>query len=258
LQSFTRIISLAPENAFDYKPGPSCFVNPKQDGAQKKLEWMRSRFKEGLVSKVLYLEDPSKSAGFIEYIPGEQAWRAVDAPDCLFIHCIWIYPNEQKGKGYATELLQDCIREAKEQEKTSVAVVTSEGAFMSGKDLFLNNGFEIVDADKPYSLLVYKIKKGVLPKFRDWRAQLAKYQALHIIYSNQCPWVARSIQEFKEVAGKYGLKFTFTELKSARDAQNAPSIYATFNLIYNRRLLSDHYISNRRFENIIKKEILKI
>lgn len=35
----------------------------------------------------------------------------------------------------------------------------------------------------------------------------------------------------------------------------APSIYATFNLINNGKLLADHYISLTRFNNIIKKEL---
>ena len=169
-------------------------------------------------------------------------------------------PIDERKKAYqvyASELLGDCISDAKNQRKTGVAVVTSDGAFMAGKDLFLNNRFEIVDSDKPHSLLVYKIKDGVLPKFQDWREKLKNYQNLHILYSNQCPWVARSIKELTEVAGKYNLKPTITELKYAKDAQNAPSVYATFNLIYKGRLLSDHYISKRRFENIIKKEIFK-
>jgi hypothetical protein len=78
-----------------------------------------------------------------------------------------------------------------------------------------------------------------------------------MVYSNQCPWVVRSIDELSEVAEKYKLKLNVSEMKTAREAQNAPSIYASFNLIYNGKLLSDHYISKTRFENIIKKEILK-
>ena len=50
------------------------------------------------------------------------------------------------------------------------------------------------------------------------------------------------------------LKLNIVELTSPKEAQNAPSIYATFNLIYDGKLLADHYISARRFTNIIKKE----
>ncbi|MFC2163543.1 YoaP domain-containing protein [Acidobacteriota bacterium] len=44
-------------------------------------------------------------------------------------------------------------------------------------------------------------------------------------------------------------------LKTAEQAQSAPSIYGVFNLIYDGTLLADHYISKTRFKNIIKKKI---
>jgi hypothetical protein len=258
MKTSTKIINITLENAFKYKPGPSCFMNPKQEGARNKLDWMKARFNEGMISKVLFLEDQQKSAGFIEYIPGEQAWRAVDAPGSLFIHCIWVYPNDQKKRGYASILLQECIKDAKKLKKTGIAVITSEGAFMAGKDLFLNNGFIIAASEEPsFHLLAYQLKKRSLPKFRDWRVNVKKYHGLHILYSNQCPWVARSITELSVTAEKYGLIPTITEYKTAKEAQNSPSVYSTFNLVYNGRLLSDHYISKRRFENIIKQEILE-
>jgi hypothetical protein len=75
------------------------------------------------------------------------------------------------------------------------------------------------------------------------------------VYSLQCPWVARFIDEMKKRFTELDIKIT--ELKTADEAQNAPSVYASFNLIYNGKLLSDHYISKRRFENIINKEISK-
>jgi len=251
-----RIINITPENAFDYTPGPSCFINPKQIGARMKLEWMKQRFAEGLTTKVLYLEDQQKSAGFIEYIPGEFAWRAVSAPGYLFIHCIWIYPNKQKNKGYASHLLEECLSDARAAGKYGIAVISSEGSFMAGKKLFTRNGFSTVASDMPsFELLVHQLKEGPAPTFNDWRSKLATYQGLHFIYSNQCPWVARSIEELKHVAHEYALSPTITELKTAKDAQNAPSVYATFNLVYNGKLLADHYISKRRFENIIKEQI---
>ena len=103
--------------------------------------------------------------------------------------------------------------------------------------------------------MIKNLKKGPLPKFKDWKKQLSKYEGLNIIYSNQCPWVARSIKDLREIAEEKGLNLKITELKTAKHAQNAPSIYATFNLVYNGKLLIDHYISTRRFLNIINKEI---
>ena len=145
---------------------------------------------------------------------------------------------------------------ANREGKYGVAVITSEGPFMAGKNLFLKNGFKSIAKDNPsYELMIKIIKKGPLPRFKDWEKQLKKYRGLNIIYANQCPWIARSIKELDEIAKKKGIKLKVDELKNAKDAQNTPSIYATFNLIYNGKLLADHYISKKRFENIIKKEI---
>jgi len=51
------------------------------------------------------------------------------------------------------------------------------------------------------------------------------------------------------------LKVRVTVLKSAAEAQRAPSYYGVFNLLWNGRLLSDHYVSRGRFRNLLKKEM---
>ena len=58
-----------------------------------------------------------------------------------------------------------------------------------------------------------------------------------------------------EVAQKNGLELKLTELETASQAQNAPSIYAVFNLVHDGKLIVDHYISTTRFLNILKKEL---
>jgi len=254
MNSKTKIIGLKPENIAEYPA--VCFLNPKNEGYLIKLKWLKERFSEGLKIKQLYLEGESKCIGFIEYVPGEFAWRAVDAKGYIFIHCIWITPNKNKGKGYASLLINECIKDAKKEGKYGVAVVTSEGSFMAGKEFFLKNGFESVASAKPsFELMVKALKKGPLPKFKDWEKQLGKYKGLNIIYSNQCPWIARFINEIDEIVKEKKLILKITKLKNAKQAQNAPSIYASFSLVYNGKLLADHYISNRRFSNILEKEL---
>ena len=248
----TLIVNVDKDNISQYPP--KCFLNPKNEGYQIKLEWLKKRFSEGLKIKLLYLEN--KCIGFIEYVPGEYAWRTVDAKRYLFIHCIWISPNKYKEKGYGSILVNECIKDAEKEGIYGVAVVTSEGPFMASKGLFLKNGFKSLASAKPsFELMVKFLKKGPLPKFKDWKKQLSPYKGLNIVYSKQCPWVARFINELDKIVKEKDLELKVTELKTAKDAQNAPSIYATFNLIYNGKLLADHYISNTRFQNIINKEI---
>lgn len=243
------------KNNIDQHP-PRCFLNPKNEGYQTKASWLKKRFSEGMRIKLLYLEDEGKLNGFIEYVPGERAWRAVDAAGYMFIHCIWISPNKFKSKGYGSLLVKECIEDAKKSKMNGVAAITSEGPFMAGKDLFVANGFQSAYSEEPsYELMVHTLKKGPVPKFRNWRSQLKKYKGLNIIYSNQCPWVARSLPELQTIVQEKGLEMKTKELKTPKQAQNAPSPYAVFNVVYNGQLLVDHYISATRFKNIIKKEL---
>jgi len=254
MSSKIDIVSLTPANIAQY--GCSCFLNPRHEGHLKKLDWAQERLPEGLKIKLLFLENGKRPVGFIEYIPGEYAWRAVDAKGYMFVHCIWISPNKYKEQGYGSLLVEECLKDAKKDNLYGVAVITSEGPFMAGKGLFLKNGFESVAKAKPsFELMVKTLKKGALPEFKDWERQLSKYKGLNILYSNQCPWVARSIVEVDEVIKKQCLEAKIVEFKSAKEAQNAPSVYGTFNLVYNGKLLADHYVSTTRFQNIVKKEL---
>jgi N-acetylglutamate synthase-like GNAT family acetyltransferase len=247
------IIVNVDEKNIDQYP-PVCFLNPKNAGYLAKKDWILKRFSEGLKIKLLYFEGDKKCFGFIEYIPGEYAWRAVEAKGYLFIHCIWITPNAMKKKGYGSLLVKECINDARKQGKLGAAVITSTSAFMADKDLFLKNRFKEVETQGDHSLLVCPLKKGPAPRFKDWKSKLNAYTGLHIIYSNQCPWVSRFVIEVDAVLKERKIKINIKELKTAREAQAAPSIYATFNLINNGKMLADHYISLTRFKNILNKE----
>lgn len=126
--------------------------------------------------KLLNVEGDKKCHGFNEYIPGEYAWRAVDAKGYLFIHCIWITPKAMTKKGYGSLLVKECINDARKQDKLGAAVITSTDAFMADKDLFLRNGFKEIEKQETFSLLVYTLKKGPLPRFKDWRSKLSSYK----------------------------------------------------------------------------------
>ena len=245
------------EGNLEHHPGAICFINPKNPSFPLKIEWIKQRFSEGLRIKLLYTEDRKKVTGFIEYVPGEFAWRAVSAAGYMFIHCLWIYPNENKNNGWGTRLIEDCIEDANRNNCNGIAVVTSKNAFMANSSLFLKNGFrEIANDGAGNELLAFSIKEGTLPAIKDWKKQLTAFQGLHIVYSKQCPWVARMVEEIKESQLSKKLGMQITELKTPADAQNAPSLYSVFNLIHNGKLLADRFISITRFQNILKKEKL--
>ena len=188
--------------------------------------------------------------GYIEYTKGENAWRSVDAKWYLFIHCLWITPNKYKKKGYGSSLIKEVIKDAK--GKLGVAVITSDDSFMANKDIFLKNGFRLIEEAGKQQLLAKQLKKGSLPKLKDYEKQLKKYKGWHIVYSNQCPWVAKFMEELDK---KLIPNLKITELKTPKEAQSAPSIYSVFTLIKDGKILADHYISLTRLKNIIRKEV---
>jgi hypothetical protein len=126
---------------------------------------------------------------------------------------------------------------------------------MAKKDLFIKNGFDLAEEKNEFQLLVKNFgKKVTVPRFINSEDVLKKYHGWHIVYSRQCPWVARFVEEVKPIIKKQGLKINFHEITTAKEAQQAPSIYSTFSLIKDGQLLADRYISTTRFLNIIKKE----
>jgi hypothetical protein len=78
--------------------GIGCLTNRKNQGFQSKVEWLQQRFTEGL-RFLLFRDGEGRPLGFLEYVPGEYAWRPVDASGWLFVHCLWVYARGQKIGG---------------------------------------------------------------------------------------------------------------------------------------------------------------
>ena len=253
--SDVRILDMNAENIFDY--GFCGTKNTQHKGCRRKAEWFKKRQSEGMKYKVLYSEKKG-TVGLIEYIPGEYAWRAVEADGYLVIHCLCIFYKPYREKGVASEMIDACLTDAKKDKKHGVAVVTRNGAWMVGKDVFVKKGFEVVDRAEPdFELLVKKFKIDVpTPKFKgNWDEVLAKYNnGLTVLWADQCPYIAKSIKEIRElIKERYKIKANIVEITDHNQAQNAPSPYAIFSLIYDGELLAFHPISSKRFMNIMDK-----
>jgi hypothetical protein len=135
-----------------------------------------------------------------------------------------------------------------------VAVVTSDDSFMARKDIFLKHGYQIVSESGRDQLLVKPFRSVILPTFTVRTEEARRHDDMAIMYSHQCPWVARLMEEMKSVLEDEKLVPEVIEIKSAEEAQRAPSAYGVFNIIWHGRVIADRYISTRRFANIIRKE----
>jgi GNAT superfamily N-acetyltransferase len=245
-------------DASNFDTLPCCGIKDvSHSGRQEKRCWLQGNAKFGLRAKALLAPDGEPS-GYIEYIPGEFAWRGVDAGGYMFIHCVWIYSRRHQRKGWGRLLVKACLDDAKKAGQSGVAVMVRDGPWLADRRLFLANGFEPVATAPPdYELLVNKFDKNAAnPTFkRDWDRKLDRYsRGLTIIRSSQCPHIAKFATDIAETAkNEYGLRLNVVDLQSPSDAQNAPTPYAIFALMYDGQLLADHQISRTRFRNIMKK-----
>ncbi len=253
-----KIIETTVESVKNY--GLCGYKNVKRPGYAEKLDWIAKNQNNDLTVKVLY----SKTAGtqgMIEYIDGEYCWRPIEANDYLFIHCLFVgFKKKYKNLGLASKLLDDCLQDAIDNQKNGVAVLTRKGSFMAKADIFIKNGFELVDQLKPdFKLLVKKVnKKCNNPIYKDNKERLKSIysKGLFILRSDQCPYTVKNVGEMVVSAEKeFKITPTIINITDYKMAQLNPSPFGNFALIYNGKILSHHPISRRRFENILRKEL---
>jgi len=216
-----RILSLTPDNIADY--GVCGYKDIKKHlELRKKIEWFNRYYPKGLRIKILFSEKGGYQ-GMLEYIPGKYAHRPVEAEGYMFIHCIFVgFKREFKGKGHASSLIDECIKEAKDKKMLGVAVVTRKGSFMARDDIFLKKGFEIADIAGPdFNLLALKFdKKSKNPEFKqNMNDSLSRYdEGLIIMRSPQCPYTEKNVNAIIESAKRMQIKTSLIDLNGAESA----------------------------------------
>jgi GNAT superfamily N-acetyltransferase len=246
-----KIIDVTTDNVEER--GFFCLMSRRKSaGYQRKLKWLKARFDEGLQIKMLDLSEGGR--GFIEYIPGDHAWRPVEAAGFLFVHCLWVV-GKSKGNGFATLLLEECIADARRQGAKGVAMVTSEGNWLVGKKLLLSRGFETVDQAPPgYELLAHTFSPISVPSFsNDWDRKAASYgQGLTVIRTGQCPYLDDATNTALEVARARGIPASAVELTSAREVRaRAPSPYGVFSIVLDGKVLSHYYQPKKKLNELL-------
>jgi len=250
-----KLVEITPKNA--EKETFFCIKDTKRQGFKDKVKWFEKRQKEGLRIKILK-SDEDRMIGFIEYVPAKYAWRPIDADNYMFIHCTYIYSKNDRNKGYGLMLIEDAEKAAKESGMDGVCVMTSKGGWLANKSIFEKNGYVQIEVKDRYELLSKTWNdQAVKPKFHDWTSQQKKYKGWHLIYADQCPWNESSVAALINVAMDYEIDLNVSKIDSVSKAKKAPSGFGVFNLLYDGKLLEDHYLSATRFRNILKNELYK-
>jgi hypothetical protein len=236
-----EIVSVGAANVVER--GFFCFKSKRKSlGYAQKTNWLQVRFSEGLKIHIVY--EGSRSVGFIEYIPGEYAWRAVRAPGYVLIHCLWVV-GRAKEKGYGSQLLDVCLADARQMGASGVAMVTSSKPWLAGSQLLLKHGFECVEALPPFELMVKRFGDAAPPSFpTDWEARLAAFgPGLTVVRSDQCPYMEDATNTILEFGRSKGFEAKVIHLKTCREVQDtSPTPYGTFAVVHDGQLLSYYYM----------------
>ncbi|MCB2197931.1 hypothetical protein KQI63_00905 [bacterium] len=218
-----------------------CYMSKKKsEGYQRKLAWVKERFAEGLRIKLLKLPD----RGFIEYMPAEKAWRAVNADGYMVIHCLWIV-GKSKKQGHGKALLKACLEDARAAGKKGVAVVCG-GNWLTSPKFFAKQGFVEADRlDPSFTLMAFRFDENTpLPSFPDgWEDHAKKAgNGLTIYRTDQCPYITDAVAMAEQTADKAGVACNVVELESSEQVRKeTPTPFGVFGLVQDGCLLSYHY-----------------
>ncbi len=227
---------------------------PKTAGYRHKRQWLDQALEQGLRLKIIYEGD--RSAGFIEYAPGEAAWRVVRAAGYMVIHCMWVV-GSGKGKGYGSRLLEQVESAALEQGMYGVVMVSSSSTWLAKKGFFMRHGFQVADQAPPgFELLVKSYGEAPMPSFpQDWDSRLKRLPTgLVVYYSGQCPYHDMFVSSLGNAASQLGLPAEMVELKTAQETQAvSPSAYGVFGVVLDGRLLSYRPMGGKTLRQMLER-----
>ncbi|MCG8475269.1 MAG: N-acetyltransferase [Cytophagales bacterium] len=238
-----------------------CAISDRKcrESYELKKQWLAKEFEHGYS----FYRIDARAKVFIECCDAEKAWVPVDAPNCIFVGCLWV-SGKYKGKGYAKALLQKAEDEARARGKDGLVTVvgTKKFHFMSDGKWLLRQGFEEVER-LPYgfSLLAKKFnEKAAQPAFRKSAVagECGNKDGLTVYFTNRCPFseyhVANSLAE---TVRNRELNLEVVKLETLEEARNAPTPATIFSLFCNGKFVTTDIsvCLDSRFDKIVDKEL---
>ncbi|MEG2637884.1 MAG: YoaP domain-containing protein [Clostridiales bacterium] len=215
-----------------------------------KKEWMKNNFEDGLVFRKANV----RGKFFIEYMPGDDAWCPIEAPQYMFINCLWV-AGKYQGKGGSKVLLRECIGESKIKGKKGLVALTSPSKrpYMADKKFLEHCGFKLADTAAPYFELMYlPFEDGAEPpKFLDTAVKGETEEMGWVLYySHQCPFTAKYVPIAKSAAQDLGVELKTIRFDIPRDKNSlveetgtmhpkeSPSPYTAYSLFHNGKFIT--------------------
>ncbi|MCL2506038.1 MAG: YoaP domain-containing protein [Alphaproteobacteria bacterium] len=228
--------------------------NNKDCQVAAKKAWLSERFADGLVFKKCDV----RGKCFIEYIPAENAWLPIKADGYMHINCFWV-SGQFKGQGYSNLLLDECIKDSKENGKKGLCVLASikKTPFLSDPGYLKYKGFIVADTAEPFYELLYLPFDANAPKpcFKQ-HAKTPKIdeQGFVLYYAHQCPFTAKYVSIIEDIAKAKAIPFRSIQFTTTEEAQNAPAPSTSYCLFYNGEFVTNEILSDKKFEKILTEK----
>ena len=177
----------------------------------------------------------------------------------MFINCFWI-AGSLKGNGYSNELLEECIRDSRQQGKKGLCVISSakKKGFLSDPKFLKYKGFQVADTAGPYFELLYlpfeeaADKPEFLPQVKSPEADGKGFK---MYYTDQCPFNAKYVPVLRQTAEAKGIPAECVHIQSAEAAKNMPAAVTTFALFYDGQYITHELMSEKKFAALCDKYI---
>ena len=241
-----QYIKLTPEN-LDKEHICCAISNNKDIQVASKKAWLAERLKDGLV----FLKSTERGKCFIEYIPAENAWCPIEADGYMHINCFWV-SGSFKGHGYANDLLNACIADAKAQGKQGITVISSpkKMPFLSDPKYLVYKGFKVADKAEPNFTLMYLPfnENATIPKFKECaiKPHIDK-QGFVVFYTHSCPFTAKYVPIVEQTAKDNGIPFESVLIDSKEKARNAPCAWTNYAVFFNGKYVSNEILNEKKF-----------
>jgi hypothetical protein len=172
-----------------------------------------------------------------------------------YIYCLWV-AGEYAHKGYAKQLMEYCINDAKGNGMSGVCMLGCEKqkAWLSNQSFAEKFGLKAVEkSDYGYELLALSFD-GSMPHFTDKaKSGIIKDTELMVYYDMQCPFILPHIEVLKGYCHDNKIPSSFIQVKSLEEAKDLPCVFNNWAVFYKGRFQTVNLFDPAQIEKMIDK-----
>ena len=127
-------------------------------------------------------------------------------------------------------------------------------AWLSDQSFARKYGFETVDETGYGYTLLARSFDGTLPRFTDQaRAGTIGEKALTVYYSDQCPYVANSLEIIRQVCGEAGAPYSLVPVDTLEKAKALPCVFNNYAVFYGGAFQTVNLLDAASLRRLLKR-----